>query len=247
MTYAEKRTEITDQKTEMAAPQTISSEALYKTPNYKGKKRSNINYATKHCTSDMKSHEKLMEKRYGVKLSVRKDVVNKTLFRALKRFYTDKFMEMFQLSKKESSESYMSKVKVFCTNTFGDNLESLHNYNLTYEQVERFMSIVISPNHVKSLLVESEDLTLHKEYYSCLYQYSHKKLAKMLLTPVCGYLFTDFINSGNLTKFITSCSTMSQNPDTYDSASENFLNIIQGKDKKALKAAGLTEAPLRMF
>mmetsp|Transcript_6959 Transcript_6959/g.7782 ORF Transcript_6959/g.7782 Transcript_6959/m.7782 type:complete len:196 (+) Transcript_6959:672-1259(+) len=189
----------------------------------------------------MKTHEKLMEKRYGVKLSLRKDVVNKTLFRSMKRFYTDKFAETFSLSKKESSESYMNKVKAFCTAIFGDKLESLSHSNLTYAQIEKFMSIVISPNHVKSLLVESEDLNLHKEYYSCLYQYSHKKIAKMLLNSVCGYLFTDFINSGNLTQFITTCSTMSQNPKTYEATSKNFLLMIQGKYRKASKASGLTK------
>ena len=156
-------------------------------------------------------------------------------------------MEMFSLSKKESSESYMNKVKTFCKVTFEGKLENIYANNLTYEQIEKFMTIVISPNHVKSLLVEPEDLSLHKEYYSCLYQYSHKKLAKMLLNPVCGYLFTDFILSGNLTQFISTCSTMSQNPETYEIASQSFLLIIMGKDKKALKAAGLTSSSLSMI
>eukprot|EP00343_Euplotes_focardii_P008074 CAMPEP_0205821760 /NCGR_PEP_ID=MMETSP0206-20130828/9446_1 /ASSEMBLY_ACC=CAM_ASM_000279 /TAXON_ID=36767 /ORGANISM="Euplotes focardii, Strain TN1" /LENGTH=212 /DNA_ID=CAMNT_0053117483 /DNA_START=24 /DNA_END=662 /DNA_ORIENTATION=+ len=47
-TIADKRTEITDQKMEMAAPQSLNLYTVYKTPNYKGKKRSNINYVTKH-------------------------------------------------------------------------------------------------------------------------------------------------------------------------------------------------------
>ena len=113
VTIAEKTPEITEKKVEMIPPQSMPTESVYKTPNYKGKKRSNINYVTKHSTKDIKGHEELMKKKYGVKLSVRKDVVNKTLFRALKRFYTDKFMEIYSLSKKESSESYMNKVKTF--------------------------------------------------------------------------------------------------------------------------------------
>ena len=191
-------------KSEVAAPvkeQPVASK-LYKTPNYKGKKKSNINYVTKHSTSDLKSHEALMKKKYGVKLSVRKDVVNKTLFRSLKRYYTDLFLKDFTLSKKESAESYLKKVKTFSSQIFAENLQKVSG-NVTYEQIEKFLSILISPNHVKNLLTEAGDLALHKEFYSCLYQYSHKKLAKMLMNPICGYLFSDFITSGNLTQFIS--------------------------------------------
>lgn len=224
----------------------LNNEILYKTPNYKGKKKSSSNYMTKHNTSDIKGHEALMKKKYGVKLSVRKDVVNKTLFRALKRFYTEKFMEIFSLSKKESSESYMLKIRSFCIIILESKMESLEKNNLTFEQIEKFLSIVISPNHVKNLL-DSEDLALHKEFYSCLYQYSHKRLAKMLMSPVCGYLFTDFVISGNLTQFITACPTMSQNFETYEIASRNFLLIIMGKDKKANKAFSSPRSATSVF
>lgn len=215
---------------------------LYKTPNYKGKKRSNVNYETKHNTNDIKTHEETMKKKYGVKLSVRKDVVNKTLFRSLKRYYTDLFMEQFSLTKKESSESYMVKIRTFCTKLFNEKLINVVQEGLTHSQVEKFLSILISPNHIKDLLTEADDMTLHKEYYSCLYQYSHKKLAKMLVNPVCGYLFTEFITSGNLTQFISTCTTMNQNAEVYESAGKSFLMIIMGQDAKAIKGASSMRA-----
>lgn len=183
---------------------TSVTEKIYKTPNYKNKKRSTLKYVTKHSTTDLNGHEELMAQKYGVKLSVRKDVVNKTLFRALKRFYTDKFMNMFTLDKKESSASYLDKIRLFCTQTFTTQIEQMKDWNITYQEMEKFISIVVSPNHIKSVLKADSDLILYKDYYSCLYQYSHKKLANMLLRPVCGYLFTNFINSANFITFINS-------------------------------------------
>lgn len=213
------------------------AETVYKTPNYKNKRRTSVKYMTKHSTVDLELHEQQMQQKYGVKLSVRKDVVFKTLFRALKRFYTEAFLRRFTLDKKESSSSYLHKINHFCIETFSTHLEAMHGWGVTFEQVEKFISIVVSPNHIKDSLKDSTEKALYKEYYSCLYQYSHKKLRNMLLSPVCGYLFTDFITSGNLTRFISSCSTMSQNPETYQKAGANFISMALGKDKKGSRPA----------
>lgn len=235
-------------KREVPAPvkEFPKTEKIYKTPNYKGKKKSNINYVTKHSANDIKSHDALMQKKYGTKLSVRKDVVNKTLLRSLKRYYTDLFEKQFSLSKKESSESYLKKVNTLCSQLFLNEEQKIFSFGLTYDQVEKFLSILISPSHVKAVLTEAEDLALHKEFYSCLYQYSHKKLAKMLMNPVCGYLFTEFITSGNLTQFISTWTTMNQNADVYLSASQSFLKIINGEDPKAIKAAASLKSSVQV-
>jgi hypothetical protein len=225
-------------KDDVAAEPKLEAEIkeVYKTPNYKNKKRTSTFYMTKHGAFDQSSHDELMKKKYGVKLSVRKDVVNKTLFRALKRFYTDKFESVFYLDKKESTTSYISKIHHFVQDCFNSRVTELENWGITVHEIEKLMQIIVSPNHIKSALFEESDLVLYKDYYSCIYQYSHKKLANMLLRPVCGYLFADFINSGNLTAFIHRCSTMSLNPGVYEKAGANFMNILLGKDKKFPKS-----------
>lgn len=93
----------------------INQSSVYKTPNYKNNKKSQQKYMTKHSTSDLKLHEERMKQKYGVNLSVRKDVVNKTLFRSLKRFHTEKFFETFELEKRESTQSYLSKISIYCS------------------------------------------------------------------------------------------------------------------------------------
>lgn len=198
---------------------------IYKTPNYKNKKRTSKKYVTKHSTTDLKQHEEQMKKKYGVNLSIRRDVVNKTLFRSLKRHYTELFMAKFELAKNEPTESYLKKIDTFCFSLFNDKLAALQTWGITFEEVKKFISIIVSPNHIKNSLSESADVTLYKDYYSCLYQYSHKKLAKMLMNNVCGYLFNDFITSGQLSNFISKCSTMSQHSEVYEKTAADFIKL----------------------
>ena len=195
---------------------------IYKTPNYKNKKKSSSKYMTKHSSQNIKQHEEKMKQKYGVNLRVRKDVVNKTLFRSLKRFHTESFLERFDLGK-ETAESYLKKIHEYCANCYSHKESELDYWSITLEEVEKFVAVMVSPNHIKNYLKEESDITLYDEYYSCLYQYSHKKLAKMLQNRACGFLFNMFVQDGHLTKFISNCSTMSQNSDVYHKASNSFV------------------------
>lgn len=178
---------------------------------------------TKHSTSNIKLHEERMKQKYGVNLSTRKDVVNKTLFRSLKRFHTEKFLSMFELGKKETAESYLEKVSQFCSEVFGEKLSELDSWGISLRAIEKFIAVMVSPNHIKNALDDESDATLYKDYYSCLYQYSHKKLANMLQNRVCGFLFHHFVLDGHISNFISNCSTMSQHPEVYRKASLSFV------------------------
>jgi hypothetical protein len=215
------RIAVTKRNAAVAATQAITTRTCLK------KKKASSKYTTKHSTNDIAAHEQLMKQKYGVKLSIRKDVVNKTLFRSLKRHYTELFETQFNIDQKESTASYLEKINEFCQNTFtsGPLADSMSEWNVTLSDIKTLISIMVSPNHVKNVL-KDDDLALYKDYYSCIYKYSHKKLAKMLERQVCGYLFTDYIASGKLLTFISSCSTMSQNADTYTQAGHNFYSTI---------------------
>lgn len=201
---------------------------MYKTPNYKNNKKSQQKYMTKHSTPDQKLHQERMKQKYGVSLNVRKDVVNKTLFRSLKRFHTEEFSKLnLNLEKGESTESYLSKISIYCS-TMRSKEAEMEKYNITMKEVEKLIAIMVSPNHIKNSLKDVNDAALYKDYYSCLYQYSHKKLASMLSNRVCSFLFSVFINDGHLLHFISNCSTMSQNKDIYQKAGDSFLACSLG-------------------
>ena len=199
---------------------------VYKTPNYKHKKRPANKIMNKHSAENLKEHEKVMEQKYGVKLSERKDVVCKTLLRSLKRYYTELFLKFYDLGKKESTESFMYKIQEFTERMLSNKLAEMNEWGIPMEQAVKFISILVSPGHVKSSMTESTEIALHKDFYSCLYQYTHKKLAYILKNRVCGFLFHEFVNDGDLETFITKCPTMSQNNATYKKMGASFVKTI---------------------
>lgn len=198
--------------------------SLYKTPNYK-KKSTAMKYTTKH-NADKEVLKNIQIKKYGKNLKTRKDVVSKTLLRSLKRFYTDVFSEKYQLGKKDSAEDYLEKVSAFCNDTFESKRGDMQTWGISMLDVINFVAIMVSPNHIKQVLKEDTDLKLYQDFYSCLYQYSHKKLANMLKNKVCGFLFYGFVAGGHLASFIPKCSTMSQYPETYKDMASNFIETI---------------------
>jgi hypothetical protein len=219
-----------------------NSNQIYKTPNYKQKKRPDAKIMNKHTALNLEKHEAAMEQKYGVKLSTRKDVVCKTLLRSLKRYYTELFFETYELGKKESTESYLHKIQEFSQRILYSKLIDMREWNITLDQATKFIAIMVSPGHIKNSLTEKSDIDMHKDFYSCLYQYTHKKLANMLKNvfwdqtsqsfikmgknAVCGFLFHEFVKDGHLATFISKCSTMSQNSSVYEQMGDSFVKTI---------------------
>ena len=109
------KSDTTSWKVEEDEQRDFNSPSVYKTPNYKSVKKSTQKYMTKYSTPDLKLHEEKMKEKYGINLSIRKDVVNKTLFRSLKRFHTENFFGRFSLAKKEKPNDYLEKVRIYCS------------------------------------------------------------------------------------------------------------------------------------
>lgn len=217
-------------KAQKPAPAMIKVEetpaaGIYKTPNYKTKRKQACNSEESKAKKTTKNPQEQIKK-YGVKLSTRKDVVSKTLLRSIKRFYTEAFNEKFELSKTEKTDTYLEKITQFCQETFCTKALEMSDWNISMSEIIKFLSIIVSPTHIKFALKSEEDLSLYKEFYSCIYQYSHKKLNKMLSNKVCGFLFFEFVKEGDLERFITKCATMSQYPQIYRDMSSRFIETI---------------------
>jgi hypothetical protein len=199
---------------------------VYKTPNYKTKRRGKAKNMSKHSTKNLDYHQEMMKSKYGVDLSIRKDVVSKTLLRSLKRFYTEEFSKRFELSKSEKASSYLEKISSFCNEVFQEKTDLIRSWELSLDEIKDFMAIIVSPTHIKFTLQKESDLRLYKDFYSCLYQYSHRKLKTMLKEKVCGFLFHEFKMDGHLTNFIKQCPTMSKHSETYEEMSSTFIQTI---------------------
>ena len=86
----------------------------------------------------------LIQHNKDIDLAQRRDVVNKTVLRVLRRYYAQLFKEMFPKkfkSKEAKSKWYFEYIKNFCIHTFGENHECL-------EQLQFYMASIINPGHM---------------------------------------------------------------------------------------------------
>lgn len=89
----------------------------------------------------------------GISLAKRKDVVNKTLLRSVKRYYTslfEQFTKENQYTKQERREFWKEYIDEFVKSIFGDYVDSITpESGVTIEEVNGFMAAMIVPNNIK--------------------------------------------------------------------------------------------------
>jgi hypothetical protein len=72
--------------------------------------------------------------------------------------------------------------------------------------------MMVNPDLVKRHSGSSGLRRRHKEFYDCLYKYSHKKLKKLLKDDCLVYLFRHFVSSGDYERFRSEDETLSKDP-----------------------------------
>ena len=113
------------------------------------------------------------------KLAVRSDVVNKTLLRSLKRYYTAEFenFSKFKLQSKSTQKNEIyAKLIEFTTKIYEDDdrFKQPEFSKVTMSDVIFYMGICINPAYMKKNSGSSSDRNKYHNFYSCLYKYSHK-------------------------------------------------------------------------
>ena len=160
-------------------------------------------------------------------LSKRKDVVNKTILRSLKRYYLNEFDSVTgfsSLSDKEKFANFHDLVRTFVTK----ELESTNG--LTSEEIEDtifFFGSMISHIHMRRGIKISKQRTQVNFVHKCLYNYSHKKLAQLIAYGGFKQVLKDFVKYGGLEVVINSEETFSKNQDVYRKAAEELFYSAQ--------------------
>jgi hypothetical protein len=89
----------------------------------------------------------------GISLAKRKDVVNKTLLRSVKRYYTSLFEQFTKenlYTKQERREFWKDYIAEFTKSIFGDYMDTITpDSGVAIEEVNAFMSAMIVPNNIK--------------------------------------------------------------------------------------------------
>ena len=145
-------------------------------------------------------------------LSQRKDVVNKTLLRSLKRYYTSVFP--FEIIK------YLKSHKPEIVTYVNHNKKPM-----TIGSVKTLIEIVRASTNARPNLKTKYEQAMCDDFHACLYKYSHTKLYGLFKLPQVKFLVKDYIENG-LEVMLTNDETLQKNPGVYRSAGARFLDII---------------------
>ena len=107
----------------------------------------------------------------------RKDVVNKTIVRSLKRFYAREFEKLsgFKLIPwKEIKAVFLNLLKEHTSAIFADDVDFFRSKGISMEDLAYFMGILVSPDHYKSI-APAHMSELFGLFTGTLYKYSHSK------------------------------------------------------------------------
>lgn len=165
------------------------------------------------------------------KLAIRSDVVNKTLLRSLKRYYTAEFERQTQSkisTKSTQKEEVYQKIRDFTESIYQDEPRfGLSEFNdVTMDDLFFYMGICINPQMMKKTTSTPQERSRFQNFYSCLYKYSHKKLMKLFSSKALYFMFRKFFEDGVFEDLLVNDSTLKRNPEVYKTASENFINLF---------------------
>lgn len=160
-----------------------------------------------------------------IDLSQRRDVINKTILRILRRYFTqlfkDSFDEQFK-SKVAKSEWYFECIKEFCFKLFGKKHEMI-------DEIQYYMASIIMPKNVtKKDMVEGQvSQEQFDAFHNCLYKYSHTKLVNLLEIKPLGVIYEKFFN-GPLDDLLQSETSVLKNYQLYMVVFKEFFEIFSG-------------------
>lgn len=160
-----------------------------------------------------------------VDLAQRRDVVNKTVLRVVRRFYMQKFKEMFAhkyKTKDAKNKWYFEYIKKFTIELFG----AAHP-DLTL--LQNFIASIINPKHMTAANIR--ETGLEKEvfftYYNTLYKYSHTRLVNLFKVKPIGTLYNYFLE-GPVEEMIKSEPAVCKNYSLYSTAFQDFWRVFNG-------------------
>lgn len=156
-------------------------------------------------------------------LSVREDVMNKNILRALKRELISMF-DMFHGSKKIIG--FKEKVKEFCDDLILTSSYDAHkNGKFNTQDFYTYVGIFVNYCKMKKLVRTEEEREKLKLCYDVVYSYSHHRFNKFIATPEITALIQLIISAVGIDKVIEDNETLkSTNEEKYK---EHIVNLLE--------------------
>ena len=172
--------------------------------------------------------------------SKRRDVVNKTILRLMRRFYLRKYSEAteYSNSKKSSLKSFGfakreadPETVMHTAQRCADKLflgEQKHIQDFSKHQDKNtglafYIGALLFPREMKKVKTSSAQRREVDRVYSCLYSYSHAKLEKLFENRSLGRLYELFYEESYAEGLLEKDETVSKNSEVYSEAMSELL------------------------
>lgn len=169
------------------------------------------------------------KKRRGVKtknqdLAIRKDVVNKTILRCLRRFMTSRYREVadeFFKTNNHKSKWYFQSIEKFVDLEFSE-------YSSERKKLQYYLGSIIYPkfvnkNHLRAAEMDEEEGQI---LYECMYKYSHTRLLKIIEFKPIHIIYKYFLKNA-LEKILDTEPAIIKNKETYEKCFQDFLAAFE--------------------
>lgn len=161
-----------------------------------------------------------------IDLAQRRDVVNKTILRVLRRYLTNKFKELVTVeydNKVDKHQKYFAYIRTLTSKMFGEDHEQ-------FDTLHFYLASIIDHKYVKDEDIigagaSRQELTT---FYDCLYKYSHTRLVNLFSVKPLGVIYQHFYQDAK-DSIVETETSLSKNKGLYTKIMEEFSLIFQGK------------------
>jgi len=160
--------------------------------------------------------------------SIRRDVVHKAIFRAMRRFYATEFESMHKhtLITKENYKDLVQNFLSKIIDEFNNWSEFLNPTEaLSKDGIVLVMMVIISQPLTKSWSYKMKSASFVRYFNTFMSKYSYALMQKLFENFNFRLLVKTFLNSEGFEEAMQTTLSMKENQDVYESAAKTFLNL----------------------
>lgn len=168
---------------------------------------------------------------------MRKDVVNKTLLRSIKRLIGLKFEEQSkikELNSKQQKDKFLQLIEGFINHYFPcytqvitvEDNPNEEDSKLSQNGIKFIVGLLVNPKLLKSHFKSVKERTFFYLFQNLLRKYSHRKLLRLMSNQNFIFVVASLRENGGLEEIIESDPTCNKNKQAYYEAADNFINRV---------------------
>ena len=161
------------------------------------------------------------EKNQNRKFALRRDVVNKTILRNMRRYYQRLFVDSvpgYSKRRMRDPKLYWASLRQCAADLFPER-------ELGERDVAFYLGAVLNARAMKAVRSSSKDKREIDRVYSCMYAYSHTKMEGLFGIGAMGALFRRYWSHVEQGEGLASEDSFAKNPEVYRQA------LLEIKDK----------------